>query len=287
MSQFLNIHFCDCRGTFLRVLCCFLLLGGVTAQPKSQILEKEKISEGQYVHMKNGDKIPGSEQSWALWRIPGVGYELEDHFELAPNPAAQLLSQMPSKDLSPELRRELASEVKQTDLIVRYGMDRKPISVRIQGKKLQDGTKVDVLKCGVDGRQVRCDGNIRQTKFSSREQRELFYAMPFPMLLSMWLLPDTLKTETIQRQLVVLEFGKVYEFQEAEETIQPLGDETITIGDHKFGAHRVQVRLVYGSGKKLDIAIWHATPGLVFAMETPSLPNERIALVQYKKYSAF
>ena len=286
MSQLLNIHFCDYRRAFLQAL-CFFLLGGVSAQLEAQILEKEKISEGQYVRMKNGDKIPGSEQSWTLWRFPGVGYELEDHFELAPNPAAQLLSQMPSKDLSPELRRELAAEVKQTDLIVRYGMDRTPMSISIQGKKLQDGTKVDVVKCRVDGNQVRCDGNIRQTKFRGREQRELFYAMPFPMLLSMWLLPDTLKTETMQRQLVVLEFGKVYEFQEAEETIQPLGDETITIGDHKFEAHRVQVRLKFESGKKLDLAIWHATPGLVFAMETPSFPNERIALVKYKKYSDF
>jgi len=194
------MHFCNYRRTFLKAL-CFFLLGGVTAQLEAQILEKEKISEGQYVRMKNGDKIPGSEQSWTLWRIPSVGYELEDHFELTPNPAAQVLSQMPSKNLSPELRRELAAEVKQTDLIVRYGMDRKPMSVSVKGKKLQDGTKVDVLKCGVDGQQVRCEGNIRQTKFRSREQRELFYAMPFPMLLSMWLLPDTLKPATMQRQL--------------------------------------------------------------------------------------
>ena len=280
------MHFCNYRRTFLKAL-CFFLLGGVTAQLEAQILEKEKISEGQHVRMKNGDKIPGSEQSWTLWRIPGVGYELEDHFELTPNPAAQVLSQMPSKNLSRELRRELAAEVKQTDLIVRYGMDRKPMSVSVKGKKLQDGTKVDVLKCGVDGQQVRCEGNIRQTKFRSREQRELFYAMPFPMLLSMWLLPDTLKPATMQRQLVALEFGKAYELQEAEEIIQPLGDEAITIGDHKFEAHRVQVRLQYAGGKKLELAIWYATPGLVFAMETPSFPDERIALVQYKKYSDF
>jgi hypothetical protein len=199
----------DGRRTLFRALCIFLL-GSVTAHLKAQTLEKEKILEGQYVRMKSGNKVAGSEQSWTLWRIPGAGYELEDHFDLAPNPAAQLFSQMPSKNLSPELRKELAAEVTQSDLIVRFGVDRKPMSLTIKGKKLQDGTKIDVLKCDVDGQEFRCNGNIHPSKLRTQEQRELFYAMPFPMLLSMWLPADPLKPETMQRQLVVLEFGKVF-----------------------------------------------------------------------------
>ena len=279
-------NFRDGRRALFRILCIFLL-GSVTARLRAQTLEKEKISEGQYARMKNGNKVAGSEQSWTLWRIPGVGYELEDHFDLAPNPTARLLSQIPSKNLSPELRKDLAAEATQSDLIVRFGVDRKPMSLIIKGKKLQDGTKIDVLKCDVDGQEFRCDGNIHASKSHTQEHRELFYAMPFPMLLSMWLPADTLKPETMQRQLVVLDFGKAYELQEAEEITRPAGDETIAIGDHDFEAHKVKISLQYKSGKKLDMTVWHGAPGLVFAMETPSFPDERMALVQYKKYSNF
>jgi len=252
--------------------------------------EKQKVSEGQYVRLKDNLRVPGSEQKWILWRLPSGDYELEDHFSLV-NPADRLLAQL-STNLSPELRRELQSAASQTDLIVRTGPDHKPQYLTVRGKKLVNGQTVDVLKCEADAKEVRCKGGNQNARLRLQEPEEFFYAFPFPMLLSAWsaqlMIPSTASS---QGKLAVLEavFNSAdkLNLMQCERVAEAEEDETVTIGDHQFLAHKVKIKLRHENQTVLELTVWYGTPGLVYAMEGGGPTGERMALVEYKRYSDF
>jgi hypothetical protein len=149
--------------------------------------EKQKISEGRYVRLKDNLKVEGSEQNWIFWRLSGGGYELEDHFQLHTDPAAQLLSQMGGAKISPDLRKEMESKTAETDFVVRYGPDRRPLALTAHGKNLVDGKTIEMVKCEISAKEVRCHGRGQHAKLRGQGSLEFFYAFPFPMLLSRWL----------------------------------------------------------------------------------------------------
>jgi hypothetical protein len=250
--------------------------------------EKEKISEGQYARVKDNLRIQGSEQTWTLWRLPGGGYELEDHFLLQVNPADQLLSELPLSKMSRELRKEIESKVSQTDFVVRYGPDRKPHALVISGKRLIGGKTIEVEKCEIDAKTVRCHGSDQSAKLHIQQSDEFFYAFPFPMLLGPWFATSSASsTETSPIKLAVLDYGDKLDLAQADRKIESLEDETLTVGDHQFQAHKAKITLTYRDRKPLKIAAWYGTPGLIYALEAEGIEGQRICLVQYTKYSDF
>lgn len=266
----------------------FPLSPDATSAQMTRSGERQKISEGQYVRLKDNLRVEGSEQNWVLWRLPGGEYELEDHFQLRTDPAAQLLSQLQSANLSPELRRELESSTTETDFVIRYGQDRRPLALTVHAKKLLDGKTVDLMKCEVSVKEVRCHSRDQHAKLHGRESLEFFYAFPFPMLLSRWLVESPAESrETSSGKLAVLNYGDKLDLAQADRTLQRMEDETITIGDRQFQAHKAKVILTYQDRRPLELTIWHGGPGLVFALEGGGPAGERMALVEYKKYSDF
>jgi hypothetical protein len=260
----------------------FLSLQTTFAQ-ESPSSEKQKICEGQYVRLKDNLRIEGSEQNWILWRLPD-GYELEDHFQLQVDPAAQLLSQLGAVKIGPELRKELESKASETDFVVRYGPDRRPQSLTVHGKKVLDGRAIEMVKCEVNAKEVRCQSRDQRAKLRVQESDEFFYAFPFAMLFSAWL-PKSAGVPTEKSKLAVLNYGDKLDLTSAERSVQSVEDETLTVGDRQFQAHKAKIIITYQDRKPLELTIWYGAPGLVYALEGGGPRGERMALVQYKKYS--
>lgn len=259
-----------------------------TSAQEARSGDQQKISEGQYVRLKDNLRVEGSEQNWTLWKLPGGEYELEDHFQLRTDPAAQLLSQLHSANLSPGLRRELESSTTETDFVIRYGQDRRPLALTVHGKKLLDGKTLDLMKCEVTAKEVRCHGRDQHAKIHCQESFEFFYAFPLPMLLSTWLVGSPAQaTGNSSGKLAVLNYGDKPDLAEADRSLQSMEDETLTIGDHQFQAHKAKIIFNYQDRKPLELTIWYGTPGLVYALEGGGPAGERMALVEYKKYSDF
>ncbi|MGH9743391.1 MAG: hypothetical protein ACRD51_13685 [Candidatus Acidiferrum sp.] len=258
---------------------------------ESQSVQKQKISEGQYVRLKDNLKVAGSEQNWILWRLPS-GYELEDHFQSQGNPADQLLSQLRGANLSPELRKDLETAVAETDIVMRYGSNRRPQTLIVRGKKLLDGKAVEMVNCKVETHEVRCIGMGRHAKLHIQESEEFFYAFPFPMLLGEWFTSSTASAmESSLSTLAILDTPIESEYKpilaQAERNIQSEGDEALIIGDREFQAHKGKITLSYRDKNPLPLTIWYGGPGLVYALEGGGPAGERMALVQYKKYSDY
>jgi hypothetical protein len=271
------------------VLAVFLARLACAQTPQSG--QEQKISEGKYARLKDNLRVAGSEQSWILWRRSG-GYEVEDHFQSQGDPADQLLSQLRGSKLSPELRKELESSATGTDIVVHYSLNWEPQTLTVQGKKLLDGSAVEMVKCVVDAKDVRCRGRDQRAKLHIQESDEFFYAFPFPMLLSAWFTRSAAATtETSPKKLAVLdalvESGNKLDLARAERNIQIAGDETLTIGDHQFLAHKAKITLTYHERRPLQLTVWFGQPGIVYALEGGGPSGERMALVEYKKYSDF
>ena len=253
--------------------------------------EKQKVSEGQYVRLNNNLRVSGSEQDWVLWRLRGRGYELEDHFYLA-NPADQLLAQLSSAKLSPDLQRKLQTATAQTDLVVRSGADHRPQFLTVRGKKLINGQAVDVLKCEVTGEKIHCRRGDQNAMLRIQQSEEFFYAFPFPMLLSSWLARLTnAPAAPPQRALIVLDgalnSGDKLNLTRCDRRVEVEEDETVTIGDRQFRSHKAKIRLCDQNKNSMELILWYGSPGLVYAMEGGGPSGERMALVRYKKYSDF
>jgi hypothetical protein len=250
--------------------------------------EKQKISEGRYVRLKDNLKVEGSEQNWIFWRLSGGGYELEDHFQLHTDPAAQLLSQMGGAKISPDLRKEMESKTAETDFVVRYGPDRRPLALTAHGKNLVDGKTIEMVKCEISAKEVRCHGRGQHAKLRGQGSLEFFYAFPFPMLLSRWLVSSPAEsTYAPASKLAVLYYGDKLDLAQADRSFQSMADETLTIGDRQFQAHKAKVVFTYQDRKPLELTIWNGAPGVVYALEGGGPAGERMALVEYKKYSDF
>jgi hypothetical protein len=233
----ISSKFCEFRLTLwlLSMASLFPLLPYATSAQVTRSGDRKKISEGQYVRLKDNLRVEGSEQNWVFWRLPGGGYELEDHFQSHADRAAQLLSQLGGAKISPELREEMESKAAETDFVVRYGLDRRLLTLTVHGKKLLNGKTIERMKCEVAAKEVRCQGRDQHAKLRVRELDEFFYTFPFPMLFSVWLarLPVG-STEASRGKLAVLDFGDKLDLAQANRNVQSMEDETLTIGDRQF-----------------------------------------------------
>jgi len=244
---------------------------------------KEKVAEGQYVRMKNGQSLPGSLQSWVLWRIP-TGYELEDHFRLATNPATQLLADLGPKHLSPELKQKLQNQTTATGLTIQLNSDFQGQQFTLTGEKLLDHQQVELLNCALRTDETQCRAKTDKNKVALRGSQGLFYAFPFPMLFSSFV--RNRNDKVTNANVAAVNYGDT---KATDATCQAtnLGSESVQIGDRTFTANRFHIDLQTKAGVSLTVTVWASDAGLVLAMETPDFPGERMALVQYKKYSAF
>jgi hypothetical protein len=273
----------------LAVVASFSLHSTFAQGPQSN--EKQKLAEGQYVRLKENLKVEGSEQNWILWRLPDGGFELEDHFQKDPNMAALMLLQMPlylSSGVSPDLRKELSEIVYQTDLVARFDSGFRPTDLKVTGKKLPRGVLAEAAKCTVQKQIVKCQSSGHDAKLHLEDSAEFFYNFPFPMLFSGWFRGAPASSTVLNtRKLAYFQYVGKAQLSDAEAHVRIQDDEQLTVGDQQFRTHTAQVTITTKNSQPMQFTVWFGKAGQIFATQGAGEGNERVALVQYKKYLDF
>jgi hypothetical protein len=226
--------------------------------------EKEKVEEGRYARLINGELAAGSERPWTLWRLPDGRFELEGHF-----PDHGPLRAMFEKTLSPTLQttREYRNYVREmlftSDLSAIFDPDRQLLSLTVSGVKLS-GEKEVGLKCKNSSTSIECTGTGDQAKLRVHEPRGLFWWFGIPPLLRSWLASSQQSSPASETQkIAVLSFGdvprlgakvemrQIYEpgdkfswgdkpvLEAVDLTISNLGPDTLVLGDKSFHAQNI------------------------------------------------
>ena len=253
----------------------------------SQANQKERVAEGQYVRMKDGQSIAGSTQSWVLWKSAS-GYILEDRFHLAMNPALQLLLDVGPKHMSSELKQRLQTETTPTDLTMELNAELQGEKLLIGGERVLDGKPVKLLNCEPKSDETRCTGPKGTASLPRHNAEPILYSFPFPMIFSGFVRHDEhgIKQTTSTVKVAAVNYGAA-EPTDATVEAKYVVSETIRIGDRAFSANRYQIQVNAQAGWSLKVTVWASNAGLVLALETPDFPGERVELVQYRKYLAF
>ena len=245
-----------------------------------------KVAEGEYVRLKEGKAIPGSSQSWTLWRVPG-GYKLEDHFGLA-NPAGEFLRGLGSGNLSRDLQKSLQMEATPDALDMELDSTFRARALLVTGTKVADAKPVEVLRCEQQHQNLRCKGVNGETEIANQDAREIFYSFPFPMMFMHLVTaasPEIGGSSTVS--LININSDRPTNPARGEGNIKNLGPSAIQIGNRSFSATKYQTTVRSEAGWTVEMTLWSSPKGLVAAMQTPGVPDELIALVQFKKYSDF
>ena len=253
----------------------------------AQTAAREKVAEGQYERMRDNQAIPGSTQSWVLWRVP-EGYQLEDHFESSGSPTASTGNAFADLELSAQAREKLKNQANANELQMTLNHDYTIESFVLRGKKILDEKQVDILSCDHDGNKIRCKGLQNDSKLSSHEQRGLFYAFPFPMIFSAFARAgEPLEPgKSASLPLALIDWLGQQRLDEVQGQVTHAGIETIRIGDKNLKLHRYDVKVSTRKGP-IQSKLWASPGGLVVAMETTDVAGERMTLVQFKKYLDF
>jgi|SRR5579872_3217245 len=247
--------------------------------------QREKVAEGQYVRMHDNETIPGSTQSWTLWRTAD-GYVLEDHFAASnPNNNGNAFGDI---QLSAQAREKMKKEANADFLEMTLNRDYGIESFVLHGKMLLDEKPADVLSCDHDGLKIRCKGLKGDSKLSSHEARPIFYAFPFPMIYAPFARAGQAQEagKTVTTRLALIDWMGQQRLTEVEGQIQHVGIETIQIGEKSLKLHRYDVSINTSKGP-VKSKIWASPGGLIVAMENADVIGERMALVQFKKYADF
>lgn len=265
---------------FLRLLIfCLLVASCALGQ------DKQKVEEGQYALLIKGARVAGSEHTWTLWRTADNRYELEDHFQEEPDPAAAAIAMLasdPKSRVSPELRQDVEKETVRTALIVQYDAKQRPVSFTVKGKYLMQEQIVDLFKCTSQPKAIKCSGKEDKAELKLKEPREALYSYPFPMLLKPWL---TAGTSSDTMRVVTVTSGKKLQLERAEIAVSDGGPDTLAMGDKQFHAHKYQMEVKPEVSGSLSLNLWTDSKGTILAAQNPARPDELIALVRYKNYS--
>lgn len=249
----------------------------------------EKVAEGGYSEWQDGHPIKDTSQTWTIWRT-GDGYEVED--KLPPDKAAALTAVMGaalSKNMSPELRKELQNATTTTDIHLHLTKERAIQALLLNGKKLSEPKQVQVANCRVKENEISCKGREGMAHLKHSGQDQLVYSYPFPLLFTPMLRQSKpALNQTIPVKLAVLEEAKnKLQLTEVSGLLHGEGPEKLVVGQYTFDTEKYLLALEMNTGPR-QITLWTANQETVFAMEDSRLaPGVRVLLSQYKKYSDF
>jgi hypothetical protein len=272
------------RGVVTRFLTIFLFVLGagfvcLGADPD----QRQKVAEGVYTKLIKGAAVKGSEQTWTLWRLTDGTYELEDHFQIAPNPAEQLAAELGGKSL----RSQMQKKAVQSDFSEHLSSDHHALTITVSGSRLLDKKNLVMASCTSKSSEIICKGRESTAKLQTNSQTDLWYSFPHPLLLRPFILHRAADRPEQIFELAMLVLG------EEEPTLVKVmallkyaGEDTIQVGDRSFtlGKYVLEVR---SEDYPAAITFWASPRGMVAAMEESRFPGERIALTAFKKYADF
>jgi hypothetical protein len=249
----------------------------------------EKVAEGEYWRWENGHPIKDTAQSWTIWRTK-EGFEIES--KLPPNKGALLLAAI-GHDLFASESRELKEEARNaavaTEITIQLDRSMAVSALHVGGKSLQDGKLALVADCAPKDQELLCKGRLGSSRLKDGAQLQLLYSGAGP-LLYLPLLGRAMSKEVQgdSFQLAVLqEVKNKPQLTEVQASLQRLGPDNLTIGDHVFGMQKFVLTFDPKSGLR-QITLWASKRGIVFGVEdSRDTPGARILLSQYKKYTDF
>jgi hypothetical protein len=272
--------------------------------------DREKAEEGRYAVLHKGGLVQGTEHSWTLWRLPGGGYELEDHFQIDQTEAAMLaLLGSPRVPVSPGLRDAVKNRVSPTDLSAVYSPEGQLLSLRVRGKKA-NGANAEGLICKASSTSIECAGTEEKTKLHLHEACGLLWWYGVPMLLRPWLPskpPGSASSEP--KTAAVLSFGLGPKprveippgmgrkaahnsswgdrpaLEPADLTVSRMGPAVLVLGDRSFRTTRYTLGSKTEKAEPISLTLWTDDQGAILAVEDAGNPGDLITLVEYKKYS--
>jgi hypothetical protein len=270
--------------------------------------DKEKVEEGRYALLKNGDLVVGSEHSWTLWRLPDGGFEFQDHFR-ADNTTRTLMGGMlaPGVRTSPEVQKAMRESIWPSDVSAIFDPRHQLLSLTVSGVHM-NGDKGVGLKCTISSTSIECAGTGDKVKLRVNEPSGLFWWYGIPMLLRSWAVaPQEGSSSKGPQKIVLVSFGNAPkqgitigikaepgtkffwgdkpELEATNLTISSIGPATLVLGDRSFHAQKSRLEVAVAKGDPLSLTTWTDAKGVMLAVEDASKPGDVIGLVQYKNYS--
>ena len=251
--------------------------------------QAEKVAEGEYRELQDGQMIKDTSQTWTIWRTQD-GYEVED--KLPPDEAAAVWAVFGAglqSRMSPELREEYRNSSTTTDIHVqlsKYGAIR---GLLLNGKQLSEIRQVQVANCAVKENEISCKGWQGKAHLRNSGQDQLVYSYPFPLLFTPILkqLKPALNQRIPLKLAMVEELKNKLQITEISGQLENQGPEKLSIGEYKFDTEKYALALTTKSGQR-QIRLWASPEGIVFALEDSQLPSgRRVVLSHYKRYSDF
>ncbi len=199
---------------------------------------------------------------------------------------------MGPKLLSPELKRDLTSAVSQTEMDILLTPDWKPEGLIVRGVSLGDGKSVEVVNCAITEAAVSCKGLQGNAKFKKEKPRELLYSFSLPLLLRNFALrAKKAPNQSAVFSVVLLKLDNrgpdlIPELTAADVKSTYVGDEVISIGDHRFNGRKYSIEIMSKSATEKSF-LWLSGNDVVLAAQPRDSGNQRVLMSQFKKYSDF
>jgi hypothetical protein len=280
----------------VRILATALLLSPAFHHGFAQ--DREKIEEGRYALVKNDGVVSKTGHSWTLWRLPGGGYELEDHLDDGPMKPPRVLLPF-EKNMGADVQAFLRESIHPSDFHVVYGPDWHLLSLTVSGDN-RNNERRDALKCHFNAERIRCDGINSMATLKLDVSRELFWWYRIPMLLRPLLpMPQGNATTPGSAKVAMLSFstGPGVEItgpipiwsnrphlEPVDLTVTGLGEALLVFGDRSLVAQKYQLDFHPKKGKSLSLLAWTDAKGVILAAADASAPGLLVALVEHKKY---
>ena len=214
--------------------------------------QKTQLAKGRYrmLHLPEGR---GFEEPWTLWRTK-LGYELVEQWVF------------PAKE-------QAGPTV--IDVSVQMVTELRPITVHI-------GSALQGLDCSVAVGAFVCEAEGRQTRVDMQDPYDFF--SPSPWMLGNIVrrgrkIKDDKKTLRLVRVNGAGADGPILESFEAE--VQFVGDDQIEVDGRKQPASIYELR---SSSSFPPMLVWVAPDGVVYAVQDSNRPDQRLELVDFKRF---
>jgi hypothetical protein len=225
---------------------------------------RTKVAEGRYEVVGGKAGAPSFyREPWTLFKTP-VGYELEEQWTVtSPNAAESTV-----------------------DVAVSFAAGLYPLQVRIGGQN-----SPQQMFCEMALKEFKCTTQSKESKLAMHGAYNVFLPSPW-MLGSIARRARKIPNQSAAVQLVMMggmeaQGPKLVSFPA---DVQYVGDDEVSIGGEKIAASIFELKSPNTGIPGVTIPgtlIWTSSEGVVLALQDSNKPEQRIELVEYKRYGKF
>jgi len=251
------------KSATILVLCLLLAASAVAQKRRPRPKAKSKapavaehpvlLAEGKY-QMGGGAAMHGFSEPWSISRT-ALGYELDEQWLIPPRGALG----------APQV----------IDLKVQMVSGLRPVQVHI-------GDPLLGLTCKIALNVFRCESQGKMTELPIQGAYDFFSPSPW-MLGNIVRRSQRIKGEKSPIQLVRIDGtgASGVRMTAFEAQVAYVGDDQLDLAE---GKHTVSIYELKAEGKIPDMLVWISDEGIVYAIQDSSHPEQRLELVEIKRY---